>query len=93
TSPAVRIGLSAGWGDIYTAGLSDNYVDFGLNGNGLYVVQVKADVDGTIRESNENDNFGYSLIEVSGLSVGLLERGRGRSPWDPKKVVVRGIGD
>ncbi|MDQ3952244.1 MAG: hypothetical protein M3279_04675, partial [Actinomycetota bacterium] len=42
TSPAVRIGLSAGWGDIYTAGLSDNYVDFGLNGNGLYVVQVKA---------------------------------------------------
>ncbi|HEX2058655.1 MAG TPA: hypothetical protein VHI71_09820 [Actinomycetota bacterium] len=93
TSPAVRIGLSAGWGDIYPAGLSDNYVDFGLNGDGLYVLQVKADVDGTIAESNERDNFGYSLIEVSGLEVELLERGRGRSPWDPRKIVVRGLGD
>ena len=93
TSPGVRIGLSAGWGDIYPAGLSDNYVDFGLNADGLYVVQVKADVDDTIWESNETDNFGYSLISVSGLSVELLERGRGKSPWDPRKVVVRGLGD
>ncbi|MFN2587839.1 MAG: hypothetical protein ABR613_06965 [Actinomycetota bacterium] len=93
TSPAIRIGLSAGWGDIYTAGLSDNYVDFGLNADGLYVVQVKADVDDTLAESNQKDNFAYSLIRVSGLSVELLERGRGRSPWDGKKVVVRGLGD
>ena len=93
TSPAIRIGLSAGWGDIYTAGLSDNYVDFGLNPDGLYVVQVEADVDGTIDETNERDNFGYSLIEVSGLDVELIERGRGKSPWDPDKVVVEGLGD
>lgn len=93
TSPAIRIGLSAGWGDIYTAGLSDNYVDFGLNDDGLYVLQVQADVDGTIDETNERDNFGYSLIEVSALSVELIERGRGRSPWDPNKVVVEGLGD
>lgn len=93
TSPATRIGLSAGWGDIYTAGLSDNYVDFGLSADGLYVVQVKADVDGTIDETNERDNFGYSLIRVSGLEVELLERGRGKSPWDPAKVVVEGLGE
>ena len=93
TSPAVRIGLSAGWGDIYTAGLSDNYVDFGLNEDGLYVLQVRADAGDSIAEGNERDNFGYSLIRVSGLSVELLERGRGRSPWDPAKVVVEGLGD
>ncbi len=93
TSPAVRIGLSAGWGDIYPAGLSDNYVDFGLNGDGLYVLQVQADVGNTIDESNEKDNFGYSLIRVGTASVELLERGRGKSPWDPGKVVVRGLGD
>ena len=93
TSPAIRIGLSAGWGDIYTAGLSDNYVDFGLNGDGLYVLQVQADADATIAESNEGDNFGYSLIRVSGLDVELLERGRGRSPWEPGKVVVEGVGE
>ena len=93
TEPAIRIGLSAGWGDIYTAGLSDNYVDFGLNGDGLYVLQVKADADDTIAETDERDNFGYSLIRVEGLDVELLERGRGKSPWDPRKVVVRGLGD
>lgn len=93
TKPAIRIGLSAGWGDIYTAGLSDNYVDFGINTDGLYVLQVEADVDGTIAETREDDNFGYSLIRVSGLSVELLERGRGRSPWDPAKVVVEGLGE
>lgn len=93
TSPAIRIGLSAGWGDIYTAGLSDNYVDFGLNGDGLYVLQVQADVGNTIDESDEKDNFGYSLIRVGTTSVELLERGRGKSPWDPGKVVVRGLGD
>jgi hypothetical protein len=93
TSPAVRIGLSAGWGDIYTAGLSDNYVDFGLNADGLYVLQVQADAGGSIRESNEDDNFAYSLIEVSGLGVELLERGRGKSPWDEHKVVVEGLGE
>lgn len=93
TSPAIRIGLSAGWGDIYTAGLSDNYVDFGLNEDGLYVVQVEADVDHTIAETNESDNFAYSLIRVSGLEVELLERGRGKSPWDPAKKVVQGVGE
>ena len=93
TAPAIRIGLSAGWGDIYTAGLSDNYVDFGLNADGLYVVQVEADVDHTIDETDEADNFGYSLIRVSALDVELLERGRGESPWDPAKVVVRGLGE
>lgn len=93
TSPAVRIGLSPGWGDIYTAGLSDNYVDFGLQFDGLYVLQVQADPEDTIEESNERDNAAYSLIEVSGLSVELVERGRGRSPWDPSKVVVEGLGE
>jgi hypothetical protein len=93
TSPAVRIGLSSGWADIYPANLSDNYVDFGLNEDGLYLVRVKADVDDTIAETNERDNFGYSLIRVEGLTVELLERGRGRSPWDGGKVVLRGLGD
>lgn len=93
TSPAIRIGLSPGWGDVYTAGLSDNYVDFGISPDGLYVVQVQADVDGTIAETNETDNFGYSFIRVAGLEVELLERGRGRSPWDPDKVVVEGLGE
>lgn len=92
TSPAIRIGLSTGWADIYPSALSDNYVDFGLNADGLYLLRFKADVDGTIEETNERDNVAYSLIGVEGLSVELLERGRGTSPWDPHKVVLHGLG-
>lgn len=88
-----RIGLSPGWADIYTAGLSDNYVDFGVNLDGYYVLRFYSDIDGTIEETNENDNVAYSYIKVSGFDVELLERGRGRDPWDPNKVVLRGLGD
>lgn len=93
TSPAIRIGLSAGWADIYPSALSDNYVDFGINDDGLYLVRVEADVDRTIDETNEKDNHAYSLIRITGFEVELLERGRGRDPWDPRKVVLNGLGD
>ena len=88
-----RIGLSTGWADIYTAELSDNYVDFGINLDGYYLLRFFADLDGTIEETNESDNVAYSYIRVSGLDVELLERGRGRDPWDPNKVVLQGLGD
>lgn len=95
TEPNVRarIGLSPGWADIYTADLSDNYVDFGINLDGYYVLRFYSDIDKTIEESNERDNVAYSYIKVAGFDVELLERGRGRDPWDPDKVILRGLGD
>ena len=92
TSTNMRIGLSRGWADIYTAELSDNYVSFGA-GDGLYLVRVWADPDDHIVETNERDNVAYSLIRVEGDAVELLERARGTSPWDPDRVVLRGLGD
>jgi hypothetical protein len=92
TSTDMRIGLSRGWADIYTAELSDNYVSFGA-GDGLYLVRVWADPDDHIVETNERDNVAYSLIRVQGDTVELLERARGTSPWDPDRVVLRGLGD
>ena len=88
-----RIGLSPGWADIYTAELSDNYVDFGINLDGYYVLRFYSDIDDTIEESNEHDNVAYSYIRVSGFDVELIERGRGKDPWDPNKVILRGLGD
>jgi hypothetical protein len=93
TSARMRIGMSRGWADIYTADLSDNYADFGLNPDGLYLVRVWADPDRLIAETNERDNIAYSLIEVAGDKVRLLERGRGRAPWDERRTVIRhGLG-
>ena len=81
-------GLGPGWADIYEWDRPGNYIDFGMNGDGRYVVRMQADpVDG-VRESNEQDNFGYTYLEVNGSDVKLLEAGRGRDPWDPCKIVV-----
>jgi hypothetical protein len=82
------LGLSAGWGDVYRWQRPGNYVDFGTNGDGLYVVRITADPIGHILESNESNNTGYTYVRVTGDQVEILEYGRGMSPWDPNKEVL-----
>jgi hypothetical protein len=89
--PTIEIqgfGLRPGWADIYEWDRPGNYIDFGINGDGYYLIRMWADpVDG-IAESNEHDNVGYTYIKVEGSDVELLESGRGRDPWDPCKIAV-----
>lgn len=81
-------GLRPGWADIYEWDRPGNYIDFGINPDGYYVIRMKADpVDG-IAESNERDNLGYTYVKVTGAEVEMLEAGRGSDPWDPCKIVV-----
>ncbi|MBW3594159.1 MAG: hypothetical protein KY391_01165 [Actinobacteria bacterium] len=82
------IGLLPGWADIYEWDRPGNYIDFGLNGDGYYVVRMWADPVRGIKESNERDNRGYTYLKVTGDAVKLLEAGRGSDPWDPCKIVV-----
>lgn len=83
------MGLSAGWADLYSWEQDGNYVEFGLsNGDGRYVVRSTADALNNVQESNESDNTGYAYIEIKGTAIRVLERGRGQSPWDRRKVVV-----
>lgn len=81
-------GLLAGWSDIYEWDRPGNYVDFGVNTDGYYVVRMWADPDNGIRESNDRDNAGYTYLKVTGTDVELIEAGRGKHPWDPCKIVV-----
>ena len=81
-------GLNAGWGDYYEWDRPGNFVDFGLNPDGRYVLRLSADPVGGILESNENDNAGYSVIEVAGEQVTLLESGRGTGPWDRCRILM-----
>jgi hypothetical protein len=83
-----HMGLSAGWVDLYSWEQDGNYVDFGLNGDGLYLVRSTADALGNILESDESDNTSYAYLRITGSTIAVLERGRGQSPWDPHKVVV-----
>ena len=84
-----KMGLSPGWADLYSWEQDGNYVEFGLsNGDGRYVVRSTADALNNVLESDETDNTGYAYIEVKGTTIRVLERGRGQSPWDRRKVVV-----
>jgi hypothetical protein len=83
-----KMGLSPGWADIYSWEQDGNYVEFGLNGDGRYVVRSTADVLNNIVESDETDNTSYAYIEVTGTTIKVLERGRGEGPWDRRKVLA-----
>ena len=87
-----QIGLSVGWGDIYRWQRPGQYVEFGGQPDGLYLVRTTADADGHVVEENENDNTSYALIDVEGERVKILERGQGMDPWDKHKVVFSGEG-
>ena len=73
------MGLSPGWGDTYTNGISGNFVP--APGRGLYLVTARVDPEGRIRESNERDNNSYSVIRIGQDRVVLLDRGYGTHPW------------
>jgi hypothetical protein len=90
-SPAegTKMGLTPGWADIYSWAQDGNYVEFGLNTDGRYVVRSTADALNHVQESNEGDNTSYAYLEITGTKVKVLERGRGQGPWDPRKVVVK----
>lgn len=86
------IGLSVGWGDVYRWQRPGQYVDFASNGDGRYVVRATVDKANHVLESDERDNASYALIQVVGDSVRTLERGRGSSHLDAKKIVYHGAG-
>ena len=86
------IGLTAGWGDVYRWQRPGQYVEFGSNGDGLYVVRATVDRSNHVLETNDSDNSAYALVRIVGERVDPVERGQGTSPWDPDKVVFTGGG-
>jgi hypothetical protein len=87
-----QLGLSVGWGDVYRWQRPGQYVEFGGQGDGLYVVRTTADKYNQILEENETDNASYAYIRVTGEDVTTIERGQGLGPWDKTKVIFTGVG-
>ncbi len=50
-------------------------------------MRTVVDIRNHVLETDETDNAGYALIQVTGESVRIIERGQGLSPWDPLKKV------
>lgn len=83
-----RLGMSVGWGDAYRYQRPGNYVEFGANGDGLFVVRTIVDPLNNVLESDESDNTTYALLRVTGEDVRVIEVGVGNDPWDPAKRVI-----
>src|SRR5256885_3462099 len=86
------LSLTRGWGDVYRWQRPGQYVDWGDNTDGLYVVRATVDKSNTTLETDEDDNAAYAFIRVTGRRVDELERGQGMSPFDPDKIVFTGYG-
>lgn len=84
----VQIAMTRGWAELYLWFTEGNFVDFGSNPNGRYILQSATDPHGEILETDEFDNSSYAYIEVTGETISVLERGLGSSPWDAAKVVA-----
>lgn len=85
-------GISAGYADVYSSGLSGQFIDItglstdaqgnfngGLNGTGVYWMEVTIDPDNAMIESNNHNNSAYMLVDLNDTtgSVGSgYERGR-----------------
>lgn len=89
------VGMQPGWGDVYRYQRPGNWVNFGTNPDGLYVIRLTADPVGNVLESNEGNNASYTYVRlalgavVAGDEIEILEQGRGQSPWDPNKEILQ----
>jgi hypothetical protein len=77
---AQTMGLSRGWGDIYQAGLVDQYIDITGLTSGRYRLQATADADDWFLESYNSNNFTWVDIQIKGNSVKIVAHGPSAQP-------------
>lgn len=70
------VGISSGWGDIYTAELPDQYIEISGLRSGFYVFELEIDPHDYFVESSEKDNSVCLLLK--------LEK-NGASPWGRRR--------
>ena len=81
-------GIANGWEDVYTWATSGQFVDFGANPDGEYLLRMIVNPQHKFLESNYDNNVAYTSFSVTGHDVRVIERGRGMDPWDPAKQVL-----
>ena len=73
------VGISAGWMDVYSANLPDQFVEISGVSDGYYVLEIEIDPNDVFEESNENNNVVCSLIRLSAPVAELVD-GTSRCP-------------
>jgi hypothetical protein len=62
------MGISAGWGDVYTWDLPQQYIDISNVPNGLYEVVSRSNPDGGLLSSDRSQETGITCISIGGLN-------------------------
>jgi hypothetical protein len=77
---AQTMGLSRGWGDIYQAGLVDQYIDITGQTSGRYRLRATADEANWFLESDNTNNFTWVDIQIKGSRVNIGAYGPSAQP-------------
>jgi hypothetical protein len=81
-------GMAEGWEDAYKWQTSGQFIDFGDNPDGYYVLRMVVNADRHLLESNYANDYAYAYFQVTGNNIRMIERGYGADPWDPAKTVL-----
>jgi hypothetical protein len=83
-SPPEYMGISAGWGDVYTWDLPAQYLDI-TNGvpDGRYEVVSRSNPDGAIATSDRGAETGVTCIDIKGTTVKVVKEFASQPNWAP----------
>jgi hypothetical protein len=73
-STTLKMGLSVGWGDIYSWRLPDQYIDITGLTPGRYRLWATADSTNWFQESNNANNVTWADLQIEGNSVTIIRR-------------------
>jgi hypothetical protein len=78
------MGISAGWGDVYTWDLPAQYIDITKNvPDGVYQVVSRSNPDGMLAVADRNSETGVTCIQITGTTVKVLKAFPSQPNWAP----------
>ncbi|MEA2497038.1 MAG: hypothetical protein QOJ29_4949, partial [Thermoleophilaceae bacterium] len=72
-SPPEYMGISAGWGDVYTWDLPNQYIDITTVPDGTYQVVSRSNPDGGILSADRRAETGITCIQIKGAAVKTIK--------------------
>jgi hypothetical protein len=82
-SPPEYMGISPGWGDIYTWDLPNQYIDVTAVPDGTYEVVSRSNPDGGILSADRGAETGVTCVEIKGSAVKVLREFKSQPNYAP----------
>jgi hypothetical protein len=84
SSPPEYMGISAGWGDVYTWDLPAQYLDITTGvPDGRYEVVSRSNPDGGILTADRSTETGVTCIDIKGTAVKVVKEFASQPNWAP----------